>query len=1708
MRFPNLTAEYATRGLARAVTRSRHSSHVGLTVLAYVRLGVAGLIILHAVLAGYTIPADKLWLTLITSAGYILYAVGQYRATQRLRRRSQIDRLRFVEMGLDLFFATLILFVNSGQDSLAPLVFLIPIVLVSWYYSLIATSLVVGAAFLLSIGADASSLVSHTAPLWFIMARATLFALTGFGIQLMRALTIRQTIDAAKAELDTSREGGYLISPDYTLLYVNPILSERHGPATLAATCYAHLAGRTSPCEGCPLQQTIEHDLLDANRLLSFRDRLGHTYPVDITALRVPGHDGRGRPLAARGHVRFSPSPDPTLEVSAEERAQLLELAYRAGQRVDALLDLGFAVLGEEDRALPEILKTMRAHVGQVIDVTHWYIALHDQTTNTIQFPIFYAHGQPVEFPARAWDDRGYTEWVLRHHRSLLIPDRTDPACPQPVPGIDDQYPYCCWAGVPLRVEQQVFGVMVVQSETSDFYQETDLELLELCAAQVALVLAGVLRRQALLQNSDGAQRWQLEAVSTTPTGDTVEQLLQPLFTIIQQTIPYHAASLQINVQGQLRIVASDGFDNPVTVRQSTFDLNDDLPNTRVYHTRQVCFWPDIRPIFQTPTDPHWHIGQIAAFQPLDEQPRSWLGLPLLRRPSGEPVGVVALDRFEADYYHSPHAAKAAILAPFLADRMVQAYDYVQRWIHANRFATLKLISGDVTEKDKSDPHVPVQAARLIAEAFGLTVGLFIRQAEHVQSIAWVSPRGLLNAPPQVLLDALQLASVEDQPVMVPELRGAMCVEARLGNDQIAWLCGVPTETSDPLTEEDLSILHSALHLLAPYLTLRATALQRSSQWAASLDRADLSDLLDALDISALSENADGYITYANQHLLSLLGYTRTELLGQHFLTLVPVAEHEKVKREFQGRATGLSSKYSSCLLDKAGHSIPVLVDAQPKLDGQHLRRVVVSFVAETAFQHNRQLFDQLAHATSVVRLERTHTPAHILRAVREGLRTCGLGALVLQLDADGQHLRVRDVSIEAGLLRRLKEVYGFQLLGLEFVPVVGTRWHAVVARQQAMFEANGPGLIADMAPVSGPHRLSPHNLRRLAQTLNLGSAIVVPVTDRSGVSWILSVWGNPLRSEDLAPIAAFWREATDALAFSEDRLRHHKRRTPNLQLYQTRDQLKPWASAILQLTRTVTFSDSVGLFGVDAENGALYPIAVEGLYPSRALEDYEQPIQRGIAGWAAVTEQCLVANDVWFNPYFEQFLPEERNVLSEIAVPIKLRGSVVAVLDCQSNVRDAYPPDKEEAITEVARKIEQALTQTPNTRWTGLEESLSAMENLLAGDADPRGTYSRYAHLIADILSAEECSIWLTSDDHTYLTLEGTKRLQAVKARGPRQLVGVEDGVGFTGYVAASGEALRLFGSREVHTHPKWRGDDFDSLEHYAAGQCESLLAVPIPAADGQLPCAGVLKCENKIGPGNPPQFTGEDEARLREFARLISTHLPDWNAQTRRAQQINDELRQAYRDQLHEVRGNLYAATQWRIESLLDNWADITDRVKRSEIQSVADVLAQSMSVLLSIEMQVVTDTDTLGRIGPALRTLAAKFGLQHCISLEGDTEDYVFADKRVAGALIQFGKEALQNAARYSKVDRRRTNQIHLRLDTDLHSANLMIEDHGVGLRQDVRPSDFEVLRNVVESIGGDFDYTNRPAYSRGLQVRAHVPLIAVVHAPTPASTATIH
>jgi len=137
-----------------------------------------------------------------------------------------------------------------------------------------------------------------------------------------------------------------------------------------------------------------------------------------------------------------------------------------------------------------------------------------------------------------------------------------------------------------------------------------------------------------------------------------VDRAIRLVLSELRREVPYDSCSVQELREQRLVIIGGVGFaDLDVLVGESFSIDNVDIPNGEVVHRG--------RPLIVADTD------QYRAFRRglhVGEGIRSWLGVPLIHR--DQLVGVLALDKSEADFYTAFHAQTALAFAALVAFAM------------------------------------------------------------------------------------------------------------------------------------------------------------------------------------------------------------------------------------------------------------------------------------------------------------------------------------------------------------------------------------------------------------------------------------------------------------------------------------------------------------------------------------------------------------------------------------------------------------------------------------------------------------------------------------------------------------------------------------------------------------------------------------------------------------------------------------------------------------------------------------------------------------------------------------------------------------------------------------------------------------------------------------------------------------------------------
>ena len=155
----------------------------------------------------------------------------------------------------------------------------------------------------------------------------------------------------------------------------------------------------------------------------------------------------------------------------------------RSGLIQDTLYNISQAVNTTSD--LKELISKIQTLLGRIIDTTNFYIALYDKEKDTLSLPYFIDSKDKFEdIPA----GKTLSAYVIKSGKSLLARKKElkilEDQGEIELVGTDSKV----WLGVPLKLENEIIGMIGVQSYTDpQAFSIEDRELLEFVSSQIGL---------------------------------------------------------------------------------------------------------------------------------------------------------------------------------------------------------------------------------------------------------------------------------------------------------------------------------------------------------------------------------------------------------------------------------------------------------------------------------------------------------------------------------------------------------------------------------------------------------------------------------------------------------------------------------------------------------------------------------------------------------------------------------------------------------------------------------------------------------------------------------------------------------------------------------------------------------------------------------------------------------------------------------------------------------------------------------------------------------------------------------------------------------------------------------------------------------------------------------------------------------------------
>jgi len=310
----------------------------------------------------------------------------------------------------------------------------------------------------------------------------------------------------------------------------------------------------------------------------------------------------------------------------AIENARLVDQRDRKIASLSALYEMGQQLNTEIRSDERAILQLVYKQASQLMDTSNLYIALYDQTTDTVGFPLMFVDGQPTRVQSRS-GGKGRTEWIIHNRKPILNQTRAESEAWYREPGHAEYIgeSFVSWVGVPMMVGNKVLGVIATYHKTQGYvYTKDDQEILSLMANQAAVAIENARLYSNLEQRNE-----QLAALQEIGVEITSQLELDKLL----DAIVAHTNALLSADFSTLFLYNHERGEFEKGIRKGKIEAEPSIPSNTGYSGRIA---QDQRAVFVENVESELNVKPIFLE---NKKVKSFAGIPLVSR--GKTVGIL-----------------------------------------------------------------------------------------------------------------------------------------------------------------------------------------------------------------------------------------------------------------------------------------------------------------------------------------------------------------------------------------------------------------------------------------------------------------------------------------------------------------------------------------------------------------------------------------------------------------------------------------------------------------------------------------------------------------------------------------------------------------------------------------------------------------------------------------------------------------------------------------------------------------------------------------------------------------------------------------------------------------------------------------------------------------------------------------------------------
>jgi len=182
---------------------------------------------------------------------------------------------------------------------------------------------------------------------------------------------------------------------------------------------------------------------------------------------------------------------------------------------------------------------------------------------------------------------------------------------------------------VPIKVGGQVIGVLEVEGQVPNAFDQQDVNVLETVAGQLSVAIENARLYEAEQRGREIAEALQ-ETARVIGASLSLDEILPIILDQLAQVLQYDSSTVLLLDEGRFKVTAARGFPDLEATLQLSFSAEEDTLSAAVMRARRPLVIEDAQ------DDPRWQPGEETAHI------HGWIGAPLIVR--DRIVGILTVD--------------------------------------------------------------------------------------------------------------------------------------------------------------------------------------------------------------------------------------------------------------------------------------------------------------------------------------------------------------------------------------------------------------------------------------------------------------------------------------------------------------------------------------------------------------------------------------------------------------------------------------------------------------------------------------------------------------------------------------------------------------------------------------------------------------------------------------------------------------------------------------------------------------------------------------------------------------------------------------------------------------------------------------------------------------------------------------------------------